>query len=235
MIALTREQKEHAGKVGEALKKYPKFHPVLLEQSQPPFIFDFTKANPDVVKLDFNNPEAFTNYVFGTLKEKGLSWGAGGYGEDRLMYPFALFNAGEERRSIHLAQDLWVSAGTAVYAPLPGKVHSFNDNNTPGDYGPTIILEHELEGLKFYTLYGHLSRTSLPSLSIGQEVSPGQQIATIGKAHENVGYAPHIHFQIITDMLGKSGDFPGVAKLSEKDYYLTLSPDPNLILRVSGL
>ncbi|MBI4363426.1 MAG: peptidoglycan DD-metalloendopeptidase family protein [Candidatus Doudnabacteria bacterium] len=143
-----------------------------------------------------------------------------------------LFNDEQEPRSVHLAMDLWVPQGTPVFSPLPGRVHSFQNNDHLGDYGPTIILEHELQGLKFFTLYGHLSRVSLVNLKTSETIRSGQQIAKLGSQNENGSWPPHLHFQIISDMMGKKGDFPGVASISEKDYYLGICPDPNLILRL---
>ena len=126
-------------------------------------------------------------------------------------------------------------AGSEIYSPLQAKVHSFQDNNHLLDYGPTIILEHELDGVVFYTLYGHLSRTSLTGLEAGKEIEKGQKIAELGTSNENGQWPPHLHFEIISDMLGKQGDFAGVAKVSEKEYYLNLCPNPNLILNLPNL
>ena len=76
----------------------------------------------------------------------------GRYDEDRVMYKqFDLFKSGEER-TIHLGIDLFVVPETPVIAPINGIVHSFQDNCHAGDYGPTIILEHEISDLRFWTL-----------------------------------------------------------------------------------
>lgn len=201
-----------------------------------PHIFNFTKNNPALSGIDVGNIQTFSAYINATLQKTNKTWGAGGYGEDRVLYVSPLFTKpGEEPRSIHLGVDLWMPAGTKIFSPLPGFIHSFQDNNHYLDYGPTIILEHELEGTRFYTLYGHLSRSSLVGLAVGQTIEAGQQIATLGDQNENGSWPPHLHFQVISDMLGKSGDFPGVAKPSERDYYLNLCPDPNLILRIPAL
>ncbi|MFO7683285.1 MAG: aminotransferase class III-fold pyridoxal phosphate-dependent enzyme, partial [Chloroflexota bacterium] len=121
----------------------------------------------------------------------------------------------------------------AVYAPLPGKIHSFHDNNLPLDYGPTLILAHETdEGVPFYTLYGHLSRKSMADWTVGKRIAAGEQIATVGAMHENGGWPPHLHFQIMLDMLGKEGDFIGVAPASQREVWKSICPDPNLILGI---
>ena len=102
-------------------------------------------------------------------------------------------------------------AGTPVLAPLPARIHSLADNANFGDYGPTVVLEHNLEGVVFYTLYGHLARREWAQLRPGQPLAQGEMFATVGPWPENGDWPPHLHFQLITDMQGRSGDFPGVS------------------------
>ena len=45
------------------------------------------------------------------------------------------------------------------------------------------------------------------------------------------GWAPHLHLQLMFDMQGKTGDYPGVCRFSEKDLYLKNIPNPQLILQ----
>lgn len=161
---------------------------------------------------------------------------AAGYGEDRSLYTQKLFaKPGEEPRTLHLGLDIFAAAGMHVTTPLHGRVHSFRDNAQPGDYGPTIILEHEpLPGVVFHTLYGHLSRASLEGLSEGQALAAGSPLGRLGAREENGGWAPHLHFQIILDigpdtLLGR-GDYPGVCKRSESALWLSGCPDPRPFL-----
>ena len=136
-----------------------------------------------------------------------------------------------ERRTVHIAIDIFMEPGSPVRAPLPGRVHSVRDNAARLDYGPTVILEHAPEGAPhFYTLYGHLARASVAGLAAGDRVERGQAIATIGPAPENGDWPPHVHFQVIADMLDMQGDFPGVSAASARAAWLSLCPDPNLIL-----
>ena len=97
------------------------------------------------------------------------------------------------------------------------------------------MLEHELEGIPFYTLYGHLSLASLDGLYEGREISQGTQLAEIGDEAVNGSWPPHLHFQVIRDMGGYRGDFPGVCKPSERAAYLQRCPDANLILGIKQL
>ena len=199
-------------------------------------VFDFTAANTELSRLDINDVAGFTQSLFARIVEADMPVGVGRYDEDRVLYRHSpLFDGQTERRSIHLGIDLFVVEGTEIRSPLPARVHSLADNSGLGDYGPTVILEHELDGITFFTLYGHLSRSSLEELEVERPLAAGATIGGVGDVHENGGWPPHLHFQVISDLLGWAGDFPGVAAPSERQYFLDLCPDPNLILGIPGL
>lgn len=203
---------------------------------EPPTVFDFTSANRDLEHVGIHDAVTFTEYLFGRIVAQGTPFGIGRYDEDRVLYRHSpLFDSHVEQRSIHLGIDLFVAEGTPVHAPLAGAVHSFADNDRLGDYGPTVILEHRLDGIRFFTLYGHLARPSLEPLEPGAQVARAEQFAWVGDHRENGGWPPHLHFQIIRDLEGWRGDFPGVAAASERSRWLHRCPDPNLILGIPGL
>jgi murein DD-endopeptidase MepM/ murein hydrolase activator NlpD len=195
-------------------------------------VLDFGEANSELLNLDFFDTDLLADHVFGLLEEHGVQYGVGGYNEERVIYQRSeLFDSSNGSRFIHLGIDIWTKAGHSVFAPLNGRVHSFIDNAGFGNYGPTLILEHQLDdGFKFFTLYGHLAEPTLP-FAAGSKITAGQKIAEIGTAPSNGDWPPHLHFQIVMDMLDFQGDFPGVATLADRDSYLDLCPDPNLILR----
>jgi len=171
--------------------------------------------------------ESLHRFIFGTIRTASAKGAYGGYSEKRNLYERStVFSTDAEYRNIHLGLDFWFPAGTAVCAPLPGRVHSFKDNNQSGDYGPTIILEHVLGNEKFYSLYGHLSRKSLKDIQIGQMILRGEVFGYLGSPEENVDWPPHLHFQLIYDLEGKEGDYPGVCFSSEKTKFLKNCPDP---------
>jgi peptidoglycan LD-endopeptidase LytH len=195
-------------------------------------LLDFSAANQKLQQTDLRHTPSFDDAVKHMLHERGATIGIGGYMENRFIYRRSNhFNVAAESRDLHLGVDVWLEAGTAVFAPLDGRVHSFADNANFGDYGPTIILEHELEGTTFYTLYGHLNIACLAGLSVGKEVRKGDKIAEVGPYPENGDWPPHLHFQLMCSMDGKHGDYPGVARLSEQAVYESLCPNPNLILQ----
>jgi 4-aminobutyrate aminotransferase-like enzyme/Ser/Thr protein kinase RdoA (MazF antagonist) len=171
------------------------------------------------------------------LKKHNAAVGIGRYDEARLLYTSPLFGASEnptdERRTIHLGIDLFATPGTPIHAPLEGFVHAVAINSAPLDYGPLVILRHTTdEGREFFTLFGHLAREAFDSLQVGQHLPRGQQFGRIGDVHENGGWAPHLHFQIIIDLLDHRSDFPGVARTSQRSVWTSLSPDPNLLLGI---
>jgi len=84
----------------------------------------------------------------------------------------------------------------------------------------------------FYTLYGHLSRESLKGLKAGQSVTPKTALARVGRSSENGSWPPHLHFQIIQDLQGKSGDYPGVCAVSDRAQYTANCPDPDIVLHL---
>ena len=166
---------------------------------------------------------------------KDVPYGLGSYGEKRSVYATDQFadSASPERRTLHLGIDVFAPAMTPVHAPLDGKVAFLTYNADPLDYGHTLILEHDAGGVPFHTLYGHLAGTLPSLLAVGQIVTAGQVIAHLGDWHENGGWAAHIHFQIMTDMLEqRGGNFFGVGHESLWDVWQAVCPDPNLILRL---
>lgn len=240
-------------------------------------VFDLSVGSLELGNVsEWSYVQQFTQKLFARLKAAGKRVGIGRYNETRPIYTSDLYrvasNDGYERRTVHLALDLFMAPGSPVYAPLDCVVHSFANNAAVQDFGPTIILQHTVSDkigndLTFYTLYGHLTIDSLNELYEGKPLARGTLFARIGDIAENGGWPPHLHFQIITDMLlqypqsgpsrneghtdlnlnnyteesqkslagfasGKRGEFPGVARPSERDIWLSLSPDPNLIVRL---
>jgi 4-aminobutyrate aminotransferase-like enzyme/Ser/Thr protein kinase RdoA (MazF antagonist) len=210
---------------------------------------DLRQRPPHVLDLSVGST-LLQSEQFGAFDRQGLptevKWGeqaeiselaVGRYDEARAIYVGPGFATGgsptAERRSVHLGIDLFAAPGTPVYVPLDGTVHALANNAARHDYGPVVILRHATEdGTPFYTLYGHLATESLAALEVGQAVAAGGRVGEIGTQAENGGWPPHLHLQIITDLLELETDFPGVAVQSLRDVFLSLSPDPNFLLRI---
>ena len=187
-----------------------------------------------------------------------MGWGR--YGESRVLYTSEHFASSAPgapaARTVHLGVDLEAPAGTPVRAPLAGAVHSTARNLPALDYGPTVILRHELAvalrapgagaggaareaRVAFYTLYGHLSLDSLvtptgaPRLLPGQAMPAGACLGWVGPEAVNGGWPPHLHLQLNTEAEhgGWRGDYPGVCAPEDWPAYTALCPDPNMLLR----
>jgi len=220
-------------KLHDLLKKrrsqyYPIFKPDLEKDNT--FILDFSGRNKDLDALSFSDTLLLDKYVFGKLTGNGAIYGYGGYMEDREVYRRSPLFAGsqEKARSVHLGIDVWTEKGKEIFLPLNGRVHGFQNNKQFGDYGPTIIMEHQLEDVVFYTLYGHLDLDSLNGLKIGMPFKAGDLLGRVGSFPVNGDWPPHLHFQIIGDLMGNKGDFPGVCLQEEKEYYRKICPDPGI-------
>jgi peptidoglycan LD-endopeptidase LytH len=197
---------------------------------------DFSGNNRGLTPEVFNDTGRFSEFVTSELAAKNAKYGMGGYLENREVYSRSpIFDGADnhplKQRTIHLGVDIWGPAGTPVMAPWGGSVHSFAYNNNFGDYGATIVLQHQIDGFSFHTLYGHLA---LADLTVGQNqyISIGEAFAHFGKPAENGHWPPHLHFQLIIDMELKEGDYPGVCALSHLDYYRKNCPDPDLVLNM---
>ena len=195
---------------------------------------DLSVQNDELSSYDISDSSECQAYIDSKLQINKVQTALGGYLEVRNLYRASpnFTSNGLEERNIHLGLDIWAPAKTPILVPWDGIVHSFANNNISGDYGPTIILKHQTPKLEFYTLYGHLSLKSLENLSKGLYFSQGDVLAALGTTEENGYYAPHLHFQLILDILDHIGDYPGVCTKSKLDYYKNNCPDPNLLLKL---
>lgn len=195
---------------------------------------DLSAETTNHLTLNLTNAKMFEEFIEIYLEKNFAKVAYGGYLEKRNLYKRSqVFNSGNiPERNIHLGLDLWIKAGTTVLAALDGEIHSFKNNDAFGDYGPTIILKHQVKEIEFYTLYGHLSLESLDNLHVGQKVQKGEVIAQLGQAPINGDYAPHLHFQIIKDLEEKLGDYPGVCSTDDLAFYKINCPNPNILLKI---
>lgn len=105
------------------------------------------------------------------------------------MYPVTNWNItstfGYRWGRLHAGTDVGVPIGTTVRASRGGQVTTAG---WVGGYGNCVIIDH---GDGVCTRYGHLSEVTV---SVGQYVDQGQQIALSGNTGRSTG--PHLHFEI---------------------------------------
>ncbi|MBT2407912.1 MULTISPECIES: M23 family metallopeptidase [unclassified Streptomyces] len=87
----------------------------------------------------------------------------------------------------HTGIDFHAASGTSVHAVGAGTVV---EAGWGGAYGNNVVIKHN-DGT--YTQYGHMSSLSV---SVGEQVTPGQQIGLSGSTGNSSG--PHLHFEART-------------------------------------
>jgi hypothetical protein len=178
-----------------------------------------------------------TSYQVFDLKEGGEpvldsvnQYGIGKYNERRRdMYDHELFNVEGKIRDVHVGVDISAPAETAVYAFDQGFILRKAINSQKGDFGGTILTEHEIEGVRYWILFGHLSHRSVVQAEIGRPFKMGDVIAWIGDRNENGGWNSHLHLQM-SRSLPAHCDLPGVVSEADLTWALDEFPDPRLIL-----
>ncbi|MEN8856788.1 MAG: peptidoglycan DD-metalloendopeptidase family protein [Flavobacteriaceae bacterium] len=196
---------------------------------------DISKSNSELENFDISSSIEWSNYIENYLSKKNAKVVFGGYLEVRDIYARSSYFKSQDvknERNIHLGIDFWCLENTSVLSVLDGEIHSFKNNKNHGDYGPTIIIKHQFKETAFYSLYGHLTISSIKNLEIGQKVKRGEVIGFLGDASVNGDYAPHLHFQLIKDLQGNFGDYPGVCSLNELAFYKENCPNPNDLLKL---
>ena len=105
------------------------------------------------------------------------------------MFPVTNWNVtsnfGYRWGRLHAGTDVGVPIGTTVRASRGGQVITAG---WVGGYGNCVIIDH---GDGVATRYGHLSEVTV---SVGQYVDQGEQIALSGNTGRSTG--PHLHFEI---------------------------------------
>jgi 4-aminobutyrate aminotransferase-like enzyme/Ser/Thr protein kinase RdoA (MazF antagonist) len=217
------------------------FHPIVNHkfQENDHIIFDFSIGSTEFPHFnDLLSSETLSKLIINKMKEKNVNLGVGKYNEARLQYlkPEFEFQGNErtEYRTIHLGIDIFCAKGTPIYSPLDGNIHSIANNTESFDYGPTIIVKHLIDDINvsFYILYGHLTEKSLEGLYPGKSIQKGEILGEIGDLKVNGGRPPHLHFQLIGDLFDYSGTYPGIIYEEYRDIWLSICPNPNIILQI---
>ncbi|WP_285395369.1 M23 family metallopeptidase [Lysinibacillus sp. fls2-241-R2A-57] len=105
----------------------------------------------------------------------------------RLTSPYGWRNFGGGSE-FHYGVDLANNTGTPVWAAADGVVSYAAPLST---YGNAVIITHSIDGQIYTTVYAHLNSFNV---SVGTEVTKGQQIATMGSTGRVTG--PHLHFEV---------------------------------------
>jgi len=132
-------------------------------------------------------------------------------------------------RNVHIGVDIGGPIGTPCMSFMDGEISHFGYNPDPGDYGNVIITKHEIGGVFFWALFGHLDSPSIEEKFVGQRISAGEIVGHFGSNFENGGWEPHLHFQLSL-IEPETHDMPGVVSQEDRGQSLLDYPDPRLVL-----
>lgn len=186
-------------------------------------LVDLSISNLSLRKL--NSQSELTDYINQQTYQAAKTVAYGGYCEERDFYLKSSLFSGA-KRTFHLGVDVWLPVGHPVYVATSAKVYGKAYNSLFLDYGYTVILEHDQEGEKLFSLYGHLGSKDFDSIAVGDIVTAGDIVGYVGDEAQNGGWAPHLHFQLIKDLEGNVSDYPGVCHTSKSEAYVKNCPDP---------
>lgn len=196
-----------------------------------PFMLDLSRHNPLLERIDVRDQRRFQALLDDQMGT-AFRWGFSGYLEERDSLLRDCPQMVEENRFCHLGVDIIVPLGTALHAPLAGRVADSGYEAGEGNYGGFVLLKHELEGCApFYSFYGHLSRGRLPRP--GERFAAGEVFAAIGDFDENGNWFYHTHLQIITES-GIAAGYASKGYCTRADlmHMNDLCPSPFALLRV---
>ncbi|MFV0534049.1 MAG: M23 family metallopeptidase [Cumulibacter sp.] len=108
--------------------------------------------------------------------------------------PGGIFTSGVGPRwgTFHSGIDLAAEVGTPVYSATSGVVIAAG---AASGFGQWVVIDPGTDG--WYLIYGHVDQYFVAA---GQQVTAGQQIATVGNRGQSTG--PHLHFEIRRGLYG---------------------------------
>lgn len=95
----------------------------------------------------------------------------------------------------HTGLDMAAAVGTPIHAVADGTVIHVGAG-MDGRSSMLVIIEHEVDGNKFWTWYVHMYPNGV-YVSEGQKVSAGEVIGAVGSYGNSTG--PHLHFEVHLD------------------------------------
>lgn len=95
-----------------------------------------------------------------------------------------------KERPNHLGVDFHQNGNITVRAAAAGKVIKSGRDHKFGEY---IVLQHDIEGERIETFYGHL-KIGTKAADVGDEVEQGQPLAKMGSTGRST--RQHLHFEV---------------------------------------
>jgi murein DD-endopeptidase MepM/ murein hydrolase activator NlpD len=140
-------------------------------------------------------------YMFVDRNFKGVKstpWEGGQYG---FVRDPKVVSAGTIYTRLHEGADIRPLERTAAGEPLDivtaaaaGRVVHVNNAPRASNYGCYVVIEHQWNGCLYYSLYAHLSSTTV---QIGQQVARGDALGRLGYTGDGIDRRrAHVHFEV---------------------------------------
>ncbi len=209
-------------------------------RNRAPLILDLSVGSP--MLADDLTPQSagrVTRQIEDAKAALGVSCAVGRYGEARLWrHASHSVPAGArlaETKTIHLGVDLFVLPGESVFTPLNAEVFEVHDGRKATSSRATVILRHVTDaGHDFFTLYGNLCADVLTYLAPGMKLVAGQPFGSVAHTGADDCLPPHLHVQLITDLMEDGSQIPTEVGPSEAAVWKSICPDPGELLGVSA-
>jgi 4-aminobutyrate aminotransferase-like enzyme/Ser/Thr protein kinase RdoA (MazF antagonist) len=186
-------------------------------------------AHPIAKASAARQPDEAERLWRGIAEQGAIELGIGPWGEDRPVYSSDAFQsvfAPGQRRSLHLGLDLFAPAGTDIRTPLDATVVDLYETDIPLDYGHAVMLRHAVDGVVFFSLWGHLSEATVRARRIGEALKAGDVIGQMGGTTENGNWQPHVHIQLTTYQPDRAADVIGAGEPGYRAVWEELFPNP---------
>jgi murein DD-endopeptidase MepM/ murein hydrolase activator NlpD len=141
---------------------------------------------PKVSMTGFNTADTFSNDAGGTIQ---WPFPTGVPISDGFGYRSSPGGIGSTN---HQGIDFNPGMGAPIQVIADGTVR-LSQKSDAGGYGCYVIVDHNVNGMKFASLYGHMQCNSV-AMSKGEDVKVGQQVGNVGSTGTSTG--AHLHFEI---------------------------------------
>jgi murein DD-endopeptidase MepM/ murein hydrolase activator NlpD len=141
---------------------------------------------PTVSMTGFSTAETFSNDTSGTIQ---WPFPTGVPISDGFGYRSSPGGIGSTN---HQGIDFNPGMGAPIQVIADGTVRLAQKSDA-GGYGCYVIVDHNVNGMKFASLYGHMQCASV-AMSKGEDVKVGQQVGNVGSTGTSTG--AHLHFEI---------------------------------------
>ncbi len=211
-------------------------HPILNEEiaEKKHVVFDLSVGSLELSSFEeMTNKKGVIAYIYRCLKQSKKEVGICRHNEARLYYTKPqtnTFNA----PTIHLGIDLFLKPKTSIYVPIKGTLVNIIQDKHSSKQNYTVILEHRFgsSNQRFYTLYKNLDEKTVENYESGKQFFKGELLGFSGDVENKDIPLSYVHFQISLDLFEKIDPVPSVINSKQKDIWLSLCPNPNIILKI---